>query len=180
MNNLKDAITKAMPLVLKAAKPIWNIEADKIRVNDDPDYPFIDIDNCFTIAPVVDQKESITGPREVMRWDVMSFTHHPGSFNPYNGGTGPETDEHEHGRHDRIDNAILEVARLLAADILAGIGEELMYEEMKRDEEMNPPPEPESTLCPHGEEYHECNDCLVAGDLAFDAMREGRLTGRRF
>ena len=29
--------------------------------------------------------------------------------------------------------------------------------------------------CPHGEEWHECNACMIAGDLEFDAARERRL-----
>lgn len=33
--------------------------------------------------------------------------------------------------------------------------------------------------CPHGEEAADCGACQVAGDLAFDAMREDALEGRR-
>ena len=29
-------------------------------------------------------------------------------------------------------------------------------------------------LCPHGREWSECNACMVAGDLAYDAARERR------
>lgn len=29
-------------------------------------------------------------------------------------------------------------------------------------------------LCPHGKEFMECNPCLIADDLAFDALREGK------
>lgn len=47
----------------------------------------------------------------------------------------------------------------------------------QRELEENPPPEPSST-CPHGKEYHECNDCMVASDLDYDAMRERQLMGR--
>ena len=28
--------------------------------------------------------------------------------------------------------------------------------------------------CPHGDHWHECNHCMIASDLAFDASREGR------
>lgn len=32
--------------------------------------------------------------------------------------------------------------------------------------------QPEQYLCPHGQQLHECNPCLVAGDEAYDAARE--------
>lgn len=28
--------------------------------------------------------------------------------------------------------------------------------------------------CPHGRPIHECNDCMVASDIAYDAAREQR------
>ncbi len=28
--------------------------------------------------------------------------------------------------------------------------------------------------CPHGQQHHECNDCMIASDLAYDASREKR------
>jgi hypothetical protein len=38
--------------------------------------------------------------------------------------------------------------------------------------EIEPPTMPK--LCPHGNEWHECNPCMVAGDLAYDSARERR------
>lgn len=38
--------------------------------------------------------------------------------------------------------------------------------------DMEPPMAPK--LCPHGQEWAECNACMIAGDLAFDAARESR------
>jgi hypothetical protein len=35
------------------------------------------------------------------------------------------------------------------------------------------PPEPPA-LCPHGNDWAECNACMIAGDLAYDAAREKR------
>ena len=35
-------------------------------------------------------------------------------------------------------------------------------------------------MCPHGLEWSECNACMVAGDLAYDAAREARLINRRW
>lgn len=32
----------------------------------------------------------------------------------------------------------------------------------------------QSNRCPHGCEWHECNTCMVASDLAYDAKRENR------
>lgn len=32
--------------------------------------------------------------------------------------------------------------------------------------------DPASRLCPHGELPHDCNDCMVHSDLAYDAWRE--------
>jgi len=29
--------------------------------------------------------------------------------------------------------------------------------------------------CPHGNEWHECDPCAVASDLAYDAWRESRM-----
>jgi len=31
------------------------------------------------------------------------------------------------------------------------------------------------SLCPHGRDWAECDPCMVAGDLAYDAAREGRM-----
>jgi hypothetical protein len=58
---------------------------------------------------------------------------------------------------------------------------EAMYAKMAEDEarwqkeleEMDPPPAHE--LCPHDKEYHECNACMIASDLAYDAAREARM-----
>src|SRR5262249_2689071 len=36
-------------------------------------------------------------------------------------------------------------------------------------------PLPEVAICPHGDESHTCNPCMIAGDLAFDAARERRM-----
>jgi hypothetical protein len=49
--------------------------------------------------------------------------------------------------------------------ILEGIGEEI-------PEEIPIHADPPLAACPHGREYHDCNDCMIASDLAFDAMRE--------
>ncbi len=35
-------------------------------------------------------------------------------------------------------------------------------------------PLPQSEHCPHGEPWLDCNACLMAGDLAYDAAREKR------
>ena len=35
-------------------------------------------------------------------------------------------------------------------------------------------PETLRERCPHGEEWSECNACMVAGDMAYDAARESR------
>ena len=45
-------------------------------------------------------------------------------------------------------------------------------EAQKEWEEARNAPLPEVDTCPHGEKSHECNACLVAGDLAYDAARE--------
>ena len=45
-------------------------------------------------------------------------------------------------------------------------------EEYYKEMEKNPPP-PEK--CPHGKEFHECNDCMIRSDQAYDAARERRL-----
>lgn len=37
-------------------------------------------------------------------------------------------------------------------------------------EEMASPEPPEK--CPHGKSWSECNDCMIASDLAYDAERE--------
>ena len=29
--------------------------------------------------------------------------------------------------------------------------------------------------CPHGREWLDCNACMIAGDLAYDAAREARI-----
>jgi len=34
------------------------------------------------------------------------------------------------------------------------------------------------SLCPHGEEHHECNVCMVDSDFQYDAAREQRMFGR--
>ena len=34
--------------------------------------------------------------------------------------------------------------------------------------------EDQNKLCPHGIPWAECNDCMIASDLAYDANREGR------
>lgn len=36
----------------------------------------------------------------------------------------------------------------------------------------------ESTECPHGNKWGDCDACDHLGDLAFDAMRESRVFGR--
>jgi len=36
----------------------------------------------------------------------------------------------------------------------------------------------EQELCPHGKQIHECNDCMIASDHAYDAARERRVFGR--
>ena len=35
-----------------------------------------------------------------------------------------------------------------------------------------------NTRCPHGLKPEECNDCMIAGDIAFDIEREGRVFPR--
>lgn len=32
---------------------------------------------------------------------------------------------------------------------------------------------PAPSLCPHGHDWAECNACMIASDLAYDAHREG-------
>ncbi|MCK9434333.1 MAG: hypothetical protein M0R32_05805 [Candidatus Cloacimonetes bacterium] len=49
--------------------------------------------------------------------------------------------------------------------------EDPMLEELKDMEEIYDAPPP-PTQCPHGQPWAECNDCMIAGDQAYDSKRE--------
>lgn len=169
----KQAIERIATILFEGYQPDFEADDESVTIG-----PFV---FCpFTAdVPGIGNKT-----RKAIKWQLLSVTHIPGSFNPYNGGYPPEEDEQEVGTFDSIADALAEAAKLQSRDIINGIledidHEKMMEEEKKYQEEMDKmQAEKEDLLCPHGRQYHECNDCLRKSDEVYDAMRENRRFGR--
>jgi hypothetical protein len=74
-------------------------------------------------------------------------------------------------------------AEVLAREEAANKAEDEFYARMEANDEearkfMESRPLPQSEMCSHGKEAIDCNPCMIAGDLAYDAARERRVFGR--
>lgn len=161
-------------------KLFTHIPADQVKVVHDCDH-YIEFGG-YLITPVADSVPSLRGPRPVIRWHLAAFREIPGSFNPFNGGSPPDVDEIDLGTHENLPTLLAEIAKFEAMQVIDGVGEALMYEQMAKEEqmwaEMEADRQEQESLCPHGKQFHECNACLIASDLAYDAQRENRTFGR--
>lgn len=134
-------------------------------------------DGFVTLDPIYYHKPKISGFRQVPAWVLTTWTAIPGSFNPRNGGTPPDVAEKEIGVFTDVFSIARELWGMDIEDRVAGVQEAMEYEKIEALEDMTGE-EPERLECPHGREVHECQACMVASDLAYDAMREQRAMGR--
>jgi len=159
---LIDATNDNFELIKKLAKIIMNYVDGDINILDDDPACGVEIGCDFAISPVYDENR--------IKWLPTVFVHHPGSFNPYDGGTPPDVTEKELPLCNTPEEAIIALQVELLKDIAADI--RMDYEESKfrhiEKEDLPPPDE----KCPHGEDFVNCNACLTASDLAYDEMRE--------
>jgi hypothetical protein len=113
----------------------------KCEVSIEPDYlevghPALMID-AFAIYQSGDGSY-VEGPNGVPLpdgWHVDVATHHPGSFNPRDGGTPPDCSIETLEAHDRIDQAIRSVVGMIVDDIAKGvIDDEALASDLAQDE----------------------------------------------
>lgn len=173
MTNFAEVIDKQMRLVEAVRDKVFpDIPKDHVKALKTPDYDCIEFGE-YTFYPVEDTTPTIAGPRTVIAWDMSEWvTVHNYSHEP------DDCDEREIGRFPNIAACLAEVGRLRYADKIDAVGEALFCEDMEKAEkeynEMMDQRKYEPTTCPHGREFHECNACMIASDLAYDAAREAR------
>lgn len=153
------------------------ISKDHVKIVDEDGFQRVEF-GPYCFYPVEDAIRTIGGLRSCIKWNMTVEKIIHGSFNPFNGGYPDDVEEVDLGQFDSIFNCLSEVGRIECSNKIDSVCESIDYEEMaKADEDYEKwldehPPEPQ--LCPHNKEWHECNACMDASDLAYDAARENR------
>jgi hypothetical protein len=173
---MKDELLKQLELVQRAHQ-LLEISEDDIQLGEDEDC--IEAGG-WVLTPINATRKvnRIGGEREIpcIKWQLTAFTEIPGRWNPHDGGTPPDVDEKDCGEFDNLTAALLSIVEYNAKLTLDSIGEAIALEQMEAAEEIWDDYERDvqerHARCPHHCEFHECNACMIAGDLAFDAARE--------
>ncbi len=146
------------------------------EVDDDRHYIEFGPYNFYPVEGVI---SSIAGDRPCIHWSMMVWaTQHNYPFAP------DDVDEEEIGEFDSIFDCLCEIGRQQYANQIGAIqeclalkaGEEELNKAAEEWEEMQ---KEDKSPCPHQNDPGECNACMIASDLAYDAAREDRHFGRR-
>ncbi len=182
MLNFAEAVDKSMPLVMEVHKQVFHkyIPADTVKIehnnnapSDDQGSHYIEFGQ-FVLTPIVSSSKTETPHIE---WNLMQLIPTPGSrWEP------PDVYEFDCGNFNKLQTCLCEIGRILLAEEIGAISYGIYEQEMaaaeaeyEREMKANPP---EQELCPHGRKFHECNSCMIASDMAYDAAREQRRFGR--
>lgn len=175
-------LSEAMKKVEKYLEPIRKnafpfIPADHVRIIDEDEFKVIEF-GFYNFYPIEKETRTIAGLKKIIKWNMTAWYTVHGSFNPFNGGYPDELDEKDLGQFDSIFDCLAEIGKIEISDKINGVCEAIDQEEFAKAEEewekemeKNPPP---PQKCPHGNDYSECNACLIASDFAYDAAREDR------
>lgn len=174
--NFKNAVDDKLNEVKEIVKSVFpymsHLDIKAVHDSDDPEEEgahYIDMD-WYMLSPVVGKKPSIRGMREVLQWNIMTVIYHSGSFNPYNGGEPPYSDERDMGTCDTVADCLAEIGKEEVLQKISNVLERIRESEVVL-EEIEYESEPH-TRCPHDREYDECNECMILSDQAYKTMRE--------
>lgn len=167
MNNRFQAIEKVMEFVRIVRNALFvHIRNEDIKavLDDEPHIVF----GSYLLTPVYTDTPSIRGTIKKEEWRLTSVCHYGGACE----GEPPYDEEKDEGTFPNIQECLIHIGKLETQMVVHGIAREIEEREAaKHDYDENVPTR---TTCPHGNVAHECNDCMVASDIAYDSMRERR------
>jgi len=139
--NYAEAVDKAMPFITRARDQVFpEMPADMVSAIHDQEDPhdqgahFIEF-GCYVLTPIQGERPSIRGPIPVLKWNLMVVVETPGSFNPFDGGYPPGSDDVDLGDYDNVCDCLAEMGRIRVKSHLDAILDGLEYEELERASE---------------------------------------------
>jgi hypothetical protein len=172
--DLHAAIESNRKFVLRVRDEVFpHVAPDHVKFCHEDDHHYIEFGG-YTFHAAEGVRETIDGDHPSLKWDMTMWVTQCNY--PY---APDDVEEQDIDQFDSIADCFGAIARIEMENRLGGIYESMQYEEIDAAEEalecmQDEPPQ----LCPHGKQFHECNPCMVASDLAYDAARENRHFGR--
>lgn len=166
-----------MPLVRVIREKMFpSVTEDEVKIICDDDLNYIQFGG-YNFYPVEEKVKTLVGENTCFKWNMTTWVRTSGGY-----WEQDDVDEKDLGQFDSVEDCLAEIGRIDYENQIASISEGLRYEAMEKScreyEKFMSEHPPEPLLCPHGVEFHECNACLVAGDMAYDAAREAKYFGR--
>jgi len=127
------------------------------------------VSDDFIIDPV--DCHTTEQPATRKGWFLTTLTYYPGSFNPRDGGTPPETVDKEIGVFSSLSRVFYYLAAERLVQQVMDLEEEWWHLKVQDEEEVAPDSDP---LCPHNQQFHECTTCLARSDELYDSLKESR------